>query len=92
MYIYYTLHLYTIHVHIGGHAVSQQWSMHNIFGMWPGDVFWAASDVGWVVGHSYIVYGPLLAGCTSVIYEGKPIHTPGTFMCIRVRIHIYLCI
>ncbi len=60
----------------GGHAVALHWSMENIYGVNPGDVFWAASDVGWVVGHSYIVYGPLLAGCTTVLYEGKPIGTP----------------
>lgn len=60
----------------GGHAVALQWSMHAIYGMQPGDVFWAASDVGWVVGHSYIVYGPLLAGCTTLMYEGKPVGTP----------------
>ncbi|MEQ8748026.1 propionyl-CoA synthetase [Pyruvatibacter sp.] len=60
----------------GGHMVALTWSMSAIYGMSPGDVFWAASDVGWVVGHSYIVYGPLLAGCTSVLYEGKPVGTP----------------
>jgi len=60
----------------GGHAVALAWSMQAIYGMAPGDVFWAASDVGWVVGHSYIVYAPLLAGCTSVLYEGKPVGTP----------------
>ncbi|MGD1934786.1 MAG: propionyl-CoA synthetase [Candidatus Phaeomarinobacter sp.] len=60
----------------GGHMVALNWSMKAIYGMDPGDVFWAASDVGWVVGHSYIVYGPLLAGCTSVLYEGKPVGTP----------------
>ncbi|WP_446011345.1 propionyl-CoA synthetase [Candidatus Electrothrix sp.] len=60
----------------GGHAVALHWSMKNIYAMEPGDVFWAASDVGWVVGHSYIVYGPLLYGCTTVVYEGKPIGTP----------------
>lgn len=60
----------------GGHMVALQWSMANVYGMQPGDVFWAASDVGWVVGHSYIVYGPLLQGCTSVLYEGKPVGTP----------------
>ncbi|CAK8718620.1 Propionyl-CoA synthetase [Candidatus Electrothrix laxa] len=60
----------------GGHAVALQWSMKNIYNMEPGDVFWAASDVGWVVGHSYIVYAPLLYGCTTVVYEGKPIGTP----------------
>ena len=60
----------------GGHAVALKWSMRNIYGVEPGDVFWAASDVGWVVGHSYIVYAPLLYGCTTVIYEGKPVGTP----------------
>src|SRR5262249_15821452 len=52
----------------GGHAVALRWSMPNIYGMQPGDVYWAASDVGWVVGHSYIVYAPLLSGCTTVMY------------------------
>jgi propionyl-CoA synthetase len=60
----------------GGHAVALHWSMEHIYGVKPGEVFWAASDVGWVVGHSYIVYGPLLAGCTSIIYEGKSVGTP----------------
>ncbi|MZE81454.1 propionyl-CoA synthetase [Streptomyces xinghaiensis] len=60
----------------GGHAVALRWSLGNIFDTHPGEVFWAASDVGWVVGHSYIVYGPLLAGCTTVLYEGKPVGTP----------------
>jgi propionyl-CoA synthetase len=60
----------------GGHAVALHWSMGNIYDIKPGEVFWAASDVGWVVGHSYIVYAPLLAGCTSVLYEGKPVGTP----------------
>src|SRR5207244_12678303 len=60
----------------GGHAVALAWWMEAIYGMRPGDVFWAASDVGWVVGHSYIVYAPLLAGCTSILYEGKPVGTP----------------
>lgn len=60
----------------GGHAVAMLYSMKNIYGMQSGDVFWAASDVGWVVGHSYIVYGPLMAGCTTILYEGKPIKTP----------------
>ncbi|MFC3674422.1 propionyl-CoA synthetase [Ferrovibrio xuzhouensis] len=60
----------------GGHMVALNWSMRNIYGMKPGDVFWAASDVGWVVGHSYIVYAPLIHGCTSVLYEGKPVGTP----------------
>jgi propionyl-CoA synthetase len=60
----------------GGHAVALKWSMKNVYGMEPGDVYWAASDVGWVVGHSYIVYGPLLLGCTTILYEGKPVGTP----------------
>ncbi len=60
----------------GGHAVALAWSMKNVYGVDPGDVFWAASDVGWVVGHSYIVYGPLLCGCTTILYEGKPVGTP----------------
>jgi propionyl-CoA synthetase len=60
----------------GGHAAALLWSMKNIYNVDPGDVYWAASDVGWVVGHSYIVYGPLLAGCTTVLYEGKPVGTP----------------
>lgn len=60
----------------GGHAVALLWSMRNIYDIAPGDIFWAASDVGWVVGHSYIVYGPLLLGATTVLYEGKPIGTP----------------
>lgn len=60
----------------GGHMVMLHWSMENEFGVKPGEVFWAASDVGWVVGHSYIVYAPLLAGCTTVMYEGKPVGTP----------------
>jgi propionyl-CoA synthetase len=65
----------------GGHMVALKWSMHNEFGMKPGEVFWAASDVGWVVGHSYIVYAPLFHGCTTILFEGKPIGTPdaGTF-------------
>lgn len=60
----------------GGHAVALRWSLENIYDTKPGEVYWAASDVGWVVGHSYIVYGPLLTGCTTVLYEGKPIGTP----------------
>ena len=60
----------------GGHAVALHWTMKNIYGVAPGDVYWAASDVGWVVGHSYIVYAPLLHGCTTVLYEGKPVGTP----------------
>ncbi|MBU0689522.1 MAG: propionyl-CoA synthetase [Gammaproteobacteria bacterium] len=60
----------------GGHAVALNYSMKSIYNVEAGDVFWAASDVGWVVGHSYIVYGPLLHGCTTIVYEGKPIMTP----------------
>ncbi len=60
----------------GGHAVALKWSMKNIYDIEPGEVYWAASDVGWVVGHSYIVYAPLLTGCTTVLYEGKPVGTP----------------
>jgi propionyl-CoA synthetase len=60
----------------GGHMVALKWSMKNIYGIEPGEVFWAASDVGWVVGHSYIVYGPLLHGATTILYEGKPVGTP----------------
>ncbi|MBF9042095.1 AMP-binding protein [Rhodobacterales bacterium HKCCE4037] len=60
----------------GGHMVALNWSMKNIYNVEAGDVFWAASDVGWVVGHSYICYAPLLAGCTTVVYEGKPVGTP----------------
>ena len=60
----------------GGHAVALKWTMKNIYDVQAGDVYWAASDVGWVVGHSYIVYAPLLAGCTTILYEGKPVFTP----------------
>ncbi|MGH2757983.1 MAG: propionyl-CoA synthetase [Actinomycetota bacterium] len=60
----------------GGHAVALGWSLPNIYDTHPGDVWWAASDVGWVVGHSYIVYAPLLTGCTAILYEGKPVGTP----------------
>ncbi|GAB2798757.1 propionyl-CoA synthetase [Halomonas shantousis] len=60
----------------GGHAVALHYSMENVYGMAPGEVFFSASDVGWVVGHSYIVYAPLIRGCTTVVYEGKPVRTP----------------
>ncbi len=60
----------------GGHLVALKWTMQSVFGVQPEEVFWAASDVGWVVGHSYIVYGPLFNGCTTVLYEGKPVRTP----------------
>jgi propionyl-CoA synthetase len=60
----------------GGHMVALNWSMKAIYGIDPGDVFWAASDIGWVVGHSYIVYGPLIRGATAIMFEGKPVGTP----------------
>jgi propionyl-CoA synthetase len=60
----------------GGHAVALEWSMQNIYDVDPGEVYWAASDIGWTVGHSYTVYGPLFHGCTTVLYEGKPVGTP----------------
>ena len=65
----------------GGHAVALRYSMETIYNVKPGDVYWAASDVGWVVGHSYIVYAPLITGCTTILFEGKPVRTPdaGTF-------------
>ncbi len=68
----------------GGHAVALQWSMPNIYDVNPGDVYWAASDIGWVVGHSYIVYAPLIAGCSTVLFEGKPIGTPDAGVFWRV--------
>jgi len=61
---------------VGGYLVALQWSMANIYGVKPGETFWTASDIGWVVGHSYIVYAPLIYGCSSVLYEGKPVGTP----------------
>ncbi len=60
----------------GGHLVALKWTMKNVYDVDPGDVYWAASDVGWIVGHSYIVYAPLFHGCTTVLYEGKPVGTP----------------
>jgi propionyl-CoA synthetase len=65
----------------GGHAVAIKWTMKHFYNVEPGEVYWSASDVGWVVGHSYIVYGPLLHGCTTIVFEGKPVGTPdpGTF-------------
>ncbi|WP_340151756.1 propionyl-CoA synthetase [uncultured Sneathiella sp.] len=68
----------------GGHAVALRWSMKHVYDINPGDVFWAASDVGWVVGHSYIVYAPLLHGCTTILYEGKPVGTPDAGVFWRV--------
>jgi propionyl-CoA synthetase len=60
----------------GGHAVALAWTMRNVYDVEPGEVYWSASDIGWAVGHSYIVYAPLLHGCTTVLYEGKPVGTP----------------
>jgi propionyl-CoA synthetase len=71
----------------GGHAVALKWSMSNIYGMGAGEVYWAASDIGWVVGHSYIVYAPLLRGCTTILYEGKPVGTPDPGAFWRVASH-----
>ena len=68
----------------GGHVVSLKWTMKNIYDVDAGDVYWAASDVGWVVGHSYIVYGPLFKGCTTVLFEGKPVGTPDAGVFWRV--------
>ena len=68
----------------GGHMVALKWSMQNLYGIDPGEVWWTASDVGWVVGHSYIVYAPLLHGCSSVLYEGKPVGTPDAGVFWRV--------
>jgi propionyl-CoA synthetase len=68
----------------GGHAVALKWSLRHVYGMRPGEVFFAASDIGWVVGHSYIVYAPLLLGCTSILYEGKPVGTPDASAYFRV--------
>ena len=68
----------------GGHAVALKWTMKNIYGVEPGEVYWAASDVGWVVGHSYIVYAPLLAGNTTILFEGKPVGTPDAGVFWRV--------
>jgi propionyl-CoA synthetase len=68
----------------GGHMVALKWSMKNLYGVEPGECYWAASDIGWVVGHSYIVYAPLLHGCTTILYEGKPVGTPDAGALFRV--------
>jgi len=68
----------------GGHMVALKWTMSSIYGVNQGDVYWAASDIGWVVGHSYIVYGPLFKGCTTIIFEGKPVGTPDASVFWRV--------
>src|SRR5256714_11478956 len=60
----------------GGHLVALAWSMHGLYGVNPGETWWCASDIGWGVGHSYIVYAPLFLGCTSILYQGKPVGTP----------------
>ena len=79
----------------GGHAVALKWTMKNIYNVDAGDVYWAASDVGWVVGHSYIVYAPLFNGCTTILYEGKPVGTPdaGAFWRVisqhKVKSHVH---
>jgi propionyl-CoA synthetase len=77
----------------GGYAVALHWSMRSIYGVQPEEVFWTASDVGWVVGHSYIVYAPLIYGCTTVMYEGKPVGTPDAGAFWRVieqhRVHVF---
>lgn len=79
----------------GGHAVAMAWSFANVYGMGPDDVFWAASDVGWVVGHSYIVYAPLITGATTILYEGKPVGTPdaGAFWRVidQYRVNALFC-
>ena len=79
----------------GGHLVALLWSMKNIYGMTPGETFWAASDVGWVVGHSYITYAPLAFGCTSILYEGKSVGTPDPGAFWRVasehRVNVLFC-
>ena len=79
----------------GGHLVTLTWTMHNIYGVKPGDVYWAASDIGWVVGHSYIVYAPLFYGCTSILYEGKSVGTPDPGAFWRViaqhRVSVLFC-
>jgi propionyl-CoA synthetase len=68
----------------GGHAVALKWSLSNVFDIQPGDVWWAASDIGWAVGHSLTVYGPLMQGATAIMYEGKPVGTPDVSVQIQV--------
>jgi propionyl-CoA synthetase len=75
----------------GGHIVALKWSMKNVYGVEPGEVYWAASDVGWVVGHSYIVYAPLFHGCTSIIFEGKPVGTPDAGVFWRIIAEHQVC-
>jgi propionyl-CoA synthetase len=75
----------------GGHAVALEWTMKHVYDVEPGEVYWAASDIGWVVGHSYIVYAPLLHGCTTVLYEGKPVGTPDAGAFWRVISQHHVC-
>jgi propionyl-CoA synthetase len=76
----------------GGHLVALKWSMQYIYGVEPGEVYWAASDIGWVVGHSYIVYAPLFHGCTTILYEGKPVGTPDPGAFWRVIAQHKVCV
>jgi propionyl-CoA synthetase len=76
----------------GGHAVALHWSLRNIYGLQPDEVFWTASDVGWAVGHSYTVYAPLLLGCTTIMYEGKPVGTPDAGAFWRVLEDHQVCV
>ena len=69
---------------IGGHIVALKWTMKNIYNINPNDVWWSASDIGWIVGHSYIVYGLLFYGCTTILFEGKPVGTPDAGVFWRV--------
>ena len=69
----------------GGHLVALKWSMKNVYDVDPGEVWWSASDVGWVVGHSYIVYAPLFHGATTILFEGKPAGTPDKFAKMRIE-------
>ena len=72
---------------IGGHIVALKWTMKNIYNLGEDDVWWSASDIGWIVGHSYIVYAPLFKGCTTVLFEGKPVGTPDAgFLANDIRI------
>jgi propionyl-CoA synthetase len=76
----------------GGHLVALKWSMKNVYNVEPGEVYWAASDLGWAVGHSYIVYGPLLHGNTTILYEGKPVGTPDPGAFWRVISQHHVCV
>lgn len=76
----------------GGHAVALTWTMQHLYGIMPGETFWAASDIGWAVGHSYMVYAPLFAGCTSLVYEGKPVGTPDAAIFWRLIARHEVCV